>query len=340
MAALVSLLAFVSSTSVITYTLYLYFTVEFESILQERGLGDYLSQSIYNLLTERTLHEWMNDSSFTSEYRHLMLYLIPGISQEQLEAYIDRLPPRHRNNLRRHGLGHLFGEAFMRAIMGNERYQIHVENQARPSEFLLPAPNSPLAVSRMLFDDSDDERSDLGLQITTDDMIDETVMASRAIHVAPQYDLRSGDEPLARIVQVATPAQDLQREQEEESTILVDAFATMSLSLVNQTLSSATSTAASIIEYISPIVIGSGLTVTSISVGVGLFGVWFGIYQPRRVVPSSPHFPSSRTLIGSTVVGGASAALMYLVRSGVRSMIRSNRPKQIAKIGDDDHISK
>jgi hypothetical protein len=324
----------------ITYTLYLYFNAEFERILQERGLGDYLSQSIYNLLTERTLHEWMNDSSFTSEYRHLMLYLIPGISREQLETYVERLPTRQRNNLRRHGLGHLFGEAFMRVIMGNERYQIHVESQARPSEFLLPAINSPLAISHMLFDDSDDERSDLGLQVTADDMVDDTVMASRAIHIVPQYDLHSREEPSARIVQVTTPAQDIQREQEEESTVLADAFATMSLSLINQSLFTLTSTSASIIEYISPIVIGSGLTVTSISVGIGLFGVWLGIYQPRRDVPSSPPFPSSRTLMGSTVIGGASAAFMYFVRSGVRSMIRDNRPKQIAEIEDDDHISK
>ena len=338
-AVLVSLFVFVSSTSFIIYNIFLYGSVQFEQIVQGRGFGDYLSEYMYNQLTELTLHEWLQDSSFTLEYRHLMLYFIPGVSPDQLELYIDRLPTRHRSNLRRHGLGHFLGDAFMRMIMGDDRYGIHLENQARPAELILPAVSS-LSVSRLLFDDSEDENSDIGLPITAEDLVDASPVSSQVIDCASEVQSSSRQEPITRSDQINSPAEELQREQEEESIILADAFTTMSLTYTNQTVASISGVASSMIEYFSPIVIGSGLTVTSISVGIGMFGVWSRAYYPGHVRQSSPYFPSSRTLLGTAIVGGASVAVAYFFRSRIRGMIRSQRSNQI-QIGDvDDDVSK
>ena len=333
--ALVSLFIFVSSTYLITYNIILYGSVQFELIVQGRGFGDYLSEYMYNQLTELTLHEWLQDGSFTLEHRHLMLYFIPGISPEQLETYIDRLPARHRSNLRRHGLGHFLGDAFMRITMGDDRYQIYLENQARPAELILPTVSSLIA-SRLLFDDSDDEDSDIGMSITADELIVEAPISSQVIDCVSVVQSSSRQEPTTRSIQINTPAEDLQREQEEESNILADAFTTMSQTYTNQTVTSMTGVASSMIEYFSPIVIGSGLTVSSISVGIGMFGVWSRAYYPGRARQSSPHFPSSRTLIGSTIAGGASVAFAYFFRCGIRSMIHRQRSKQIKieEVGD------
>ena len=71
------------------------------------GLVRYLPESIRIMLTETTLHEFMADTAFFMEYRYLLLYFVPGLSPDQLMAYIGRLPARHREALLRPGLGRL-----------------------------------------------------------------------------------------------------------------------------------------------------------------------------------------------------------------------------------------
>ena len=71
------------------------------------GLVRYLPESIRIMLAETTLHEFMADTAFFMEYRYLLLYFVPGLSPDQLMAYIGRLPARHREALLRPGLGRL-----------------------------------------------------------------------------------------------------------------------------------------------------------------------------------------------------------------------------------------
>jgi len=338
LAAILFLLAFVASAMLSSYSLFQYLVAEVNRTVQGRGFGHFISDSMYNQLTELTLHEWMQDSSFTREYRHLMLYFVPGITPEQLDMYIDRLPPRHRDNLRRHGLGHLVGESFMRFLMGDERYRFHLEHNSaiRPSELvLLPPPpttsnNSTLSISRLLFvEDSEDEHSDLGLQLTSEDMVDESIMVSSILQQTP------GESPITMAPSpfVTSPLSDdvqLLQEQEQEAIILADAFYSMSQTYLRQTMSSMTVASVSFIEYISPIVIGSGLTVTVFSAattaavaGIGLFGGWFG---------NGPSSQRTGLVVGSSTMmfGGASVSLMYLVRSAVRSCANTSN-KSIKK---------
>jgi len=78
------------------------------------GLLRYLPDSLRVLLTETSIHQWMVEGTFWMEYRHLMLYVIPGIEPEQLMTFINRLPPRHRDVLLQPGLGRLLPPSTMR----------------------------------------------------------------------------------------------------------------------------------------------------------------------------------------------------------------------------------
>lgn len=78
------------------------------------GLLRYLPESLRVLLTETSLHQWMVEGTFVLEYRHLLLYLIPGIEEDQLMEFINRLPPRHRDVLLQPGLGRLIPPSAMR----------------------------------------------------------------------------------------------------------------------------------------------------------------------------------------------------------------------------------
>ena len=78
------------------------------------GLLRYLPESLRVLLTETSIHQWMVEGTFVMEYRHLLLYLIPGIEEDQLMEFINRLPPRHRDVLLQPGLGRLIPPSAMR----------------------------------------------------------------------------------------------------------------------------------------------------------------------------------------------------------------------------------
>ena len=88
-----------------------------EHILNGQGLAPYLPESIRRQLVDTSLHEYMSDDAFGKEYGYLLLYFIPGIGP--LEPYLNRLVPRHQQLLQRRGLGHVFGPAFMRWIVGD-----------------------------------------------------------------------------------------------------------------------------------------------------------------------------------------------------------------------------
>ena len=122
-AAMVAFSVFVSSMGVLTLAIPEAVRDGYRNLVTGRGIGDSLPSWLYQLLAEETLHDWMRDPTFALEMRHLLLYMLPGISNERLEAYVDRLAPRHREALRRPGLGQFMGNEFMRIIMGDQRFQ-------------------------------------------------------------------------------------------------------------------------------------------------------------------------------------------------------------------------
>ena len=122
-AALAASMVLLMVMAMFFYTLYQMLQWEYQRLVQGRGIGDYLPSSIYEQLTQTTVHDFMSDTrnSYVNENAYLMLYMIPGLTPEQINEYVGRLSPRHQELLHRHGLGYVLGNSFMRLIMGDER---------------------------------------------------------------------------------------------------------------------------------------------------------------------------------------------------------------------------
>ena len=142
-ALLLSMILFGTVSSVFFYQLADVLRWEFHrSVLEGRGIGDYLPQGLYELLTSTSLHDFLGDPdgifAASEHIPYFMLYLIPGLTPEQLDQYVGRLSPTHQRLLRsEQGLlgfyynrnNHRNADAdngnrdstLMRVIMGDER---------------------------------------------------------------------------------------------------------------------------------------------------------------------------------------------------------------------------
>ena len=85
----------VSSTSMLFYTVHAYAMYILND--GEGALFDYLPESLQNYLNNTSLHEAMTDDSSFLENRWYLLYFIPGLTPEQINALVARLPQRHRD---------------------------------------------------------------------------------------------------------------------------------------------------------------------------------------------------------------------------------------------------
>jgi hypothetical protein len=219
-----------------------------DTILQGRGLGQYLPSGLQHLLTEETLHEWMTDPSFGLEYRHLLVYFLP-LAPDQRDAYIANFAPRHREALRRPGgWGYvLFGNQGMRLLLGRERWeQQNQQQQQRPAAQLpsatpaatevtpsvLPPPSSSQRPRRLLLLDDDSASSSLGLDVSPDDMAGGIESESQAATVAQRLGLGSTTTPedAPSSTNVPSPQGDEVEEAlqnsyyDQEGQVLMDAF--------------------------------------------------------------------------------------------------------------------
>jgi hypothetical protein len=122
---LLSMLVFLAVVVCFFYKLYQLLLWEYHRLARGRGIGDYLPSSIYEQLTQTSVHDFMSDTrnSYVNENAYLMLYMIPGLTHHQINEYVGRLSPRHQEFLHRQGLGFVLGNGFMRLIMGDERLQ-------------------------------------------------------------------------------------------------------------------------------------------------------------------------------------------------------------------------
>ena len=184
--------------------------------------------------------------------------------------------------------------------MGESRWTPSIENTSR----------------RLLFD-SDDENSSVGLDVTNltgdeDQARFSGSVQSREIVVAS----RSAD----------TSAEE-QRLIDEEGVILTDAVSTAAVAYSYWAADILTGYTLQAVDYASSIAIGTGISLTSGAIGIGLWGWWLGVYHPTRISAPSLHFPPSRTLMSTAIFGSASASLMLLLRCAVRWSIKKERLK-------------
>ena len=97
--ALISLCIMMVSTILLVQGGIEYIQLQYQ--LNPRLIYDMLPSSLQSYLTSTTLHEWMTstEGSPYMEYRYLLLYFIPGLTEPQLQRLLLRLPPRHRDLL-------------------------------------------------------------------------------------------------------------------------------------------------------------------------------------------------------------------------------------------------
>lgn len=350
--ALAALLCFAASTLALFYMAYRIVLLELQNILQGRGIGDYLPSSIYQQLTTTSVHEWMMDSAFFMENRYLLLYFIPGVSQEQLDSYLERLPARHQYVLTRPGLGQFLGSDFMRVIMGTSRYNNLLLEDAREEEII----QHDAGGARRLFEAEQEEVNGGAAAGGADDDLDSVFSLDLSegdlgmmVDEPPQQQQQQA--PMARSINVPSsnsqqqqeqqvvvaaphplslgpeniPEEELEQEYNEESDILTEAVAAMTTSYSTMITNAATGYAVQAVDSISPYIIGLSATVTLGTMSIGVWGWWTGVYHPSRTSLPPPHFPSSRTLVSTALFGGVSAGAMLLVRTAARSVIQSDR---------------
>ena len=94
--AFTALCAFTVSISMLLYTSYTYLTYLIQ--IGDLNILSLLPQSMRDQLLHRSIHEILTDSSdsMMDRYSFLLLYFIPGLSPEQIQRMVNRLPPEQR----------------------------------------------------------------------------------------------------------------------------------------------------------------------------------------------------------------------------------------------------
>jgi hypothetical protein len=333
----------------VLYTLYQRALLEYQTVVTGRGLGDYLPERWYDQLANESFHDWMVNGTFVQDNQHFALYFIPGLTNDQLEAYVDRLLPRHQRELRRPGLGNLFGPQFMRLLVGDSRLQ-HPEHQMQrsivPRRLELEHHTTPTTenhhhhstttttithstpggddASRL--GDDDDPASQY---VRSWGMEPENTAATTTSvdnhHTAPVSAARAMEVDASASV---GPDDDDDDDEEEEdlainASVVVDALLGGIDAYYNMTYDMVRGYTLGTVTWLTRGFLRTSLTVGVASVGLGALGIWTGVYEPPRSF-SMPRMnmniniprvslPSQSVLLSSTLASTATAGMMLLL---------------------------
>ena len=294
--ALVALGLFLSSLALTVYTLQQAVVQEFQTAIQTTGVGRYLLPTwLYDMLTQQSLHEFMTDPSFALEYRHLLLYFLPGISPERLHTYLQQLAPHHIQGLYRPGgVGHLvLGPTWMRILVGEEGMPTNQQQQQQQrigsnnsnnddTVGLLPLPNNATPTRLLLNDSSNNNNNNNNNHIKADaDTENESVsIDSSAASTTPSPNNNIVATPLPPSPGRAPIPSELQDAYNQEERVLTNALSDTAYSAVWQP---AVSYLAYLLRrYARPVtqrIVWYGFGLSFVSSSVGLLG---------RYTPPSP----------------------------------------------------
>jgi hypothetical protein len=337
------MLVVLSTFMALFYKLYERALVEYQIILQGQGFGQFLPDSIYDQLVNMSFHEWMVEGTFVQEWSFLMLYMMPGITREQIEAYIDRLIPRHRQLVRRRGLGYFLGETFMRHIVGDRNNMIirPISDQAVSSS----PEAAPVVVPRRLTlenEQEEDEASELdpndadqyarflgfGTNETTTPRFSESDTPAGTNMTTSTVATSEDDETTSDNQAGANPEKNNNNERNDdlagEFSLVTDAFFTSLTYYYGMAYDMALNSMSSISRSY---LFRASLAVTVASLGVGAFGIYSGTYSPRDFSRSfqdftrsfqqgfggvRPSYPSPSILLSSALASGGTATIMLM----------------------------
>jgi hypothetical protein len=314
------------STGLMVQTLHTTFRQWYRDVvILGSGLGAFIPESLLAMLTQTTLHEMLTDETLILEYRHLLLYFLP-LSNEQLNIMLQRLAPQHRQRLyRRGGIGQMMlGESFMRILLGNAHYDQWrqlaqepsngIDNIPRESAVVLPTAVPAMPTQTFLL--SDDDGSDLGLDVSSEDLIGgEQALAERLGLVdarpSPVFNVDAADviedrPPEEVVTTVSRDAydenDDVNRYNDQEFQVLVDSMIEAMYGFVLNPMQVYVASA-----YILPAMLrlsrqslGMGITLLTFSTGnfIGLwtwsYAIMFNLFESTRSrVTMIPRLPSS-----------------------------------------------
>jgi len=346
-ALLLSMILFGSVSSTFLYQLSTIMRWEFHrSILEGRGIGDYLPQSIYDLLTSTSVHDFLSDPDgifgASEHLPYLMLYLIPGLTQEQLDQYVNRLSPTHQRLLRNEQgmLGFLLNRnnhrfenpsddnqdsTIMRFIIGDERIREWRRRQGgqqrHPSNITprrlelpptIPEENPPQPSSRIpetetrenARPESAPEHLSTGIPSTVAAVVDST-----AIPPAPLSSTRdsSPQSPTTR------PNQTRRNSERSISVtydmVLVDAIGSAMSNIVGDATNSVRERAQETFrQTLATPIYRVSLGVTALGLGVGAYGLSNGTYDLQSFVRPIGQLISNvmGSLLGTGIGSGSS----------------------------------
>lgn len=344
-ALLLSMILFGGVSSAFLYQLANVMQWEFHrSILEGRGIGDYLPENIYQLLTSSSIHDILSDPNgilAPSEHLYLMLYLIPGLTPEQINHHIDRLDPSHQRLLRSHQglLGFLTNRnntsgdsnqnsMFMRFIMGDQRLrewrQHQIPSQHSPRQLDLPPTIPEEEAPTRTEDDDSSGPADIPATVAA-------VVGTEAVPNPPPQATPAVDNSI--------PAD--QRPSAISDSVLFDAVSDAVANFVSDTTNSVRERVHETFEEtLAGPIYRVSLGVAVLGLGVGTLGLANGTYDVQSLVrpigqfvtslfgggggsggssPSSGPWvrlsltmPSGSVLVGSTIASGTTAVVLGL----------------------------
>jgi len=282
------------------YRLFQMMQRDYQTALRGRGLGDLLPESWYDQLVNVSFHDFMTDGTFARENQHFLLYFIPGVSVERLNAYVERLVPRHRRALQRPGLGNFLGEGFMRHIIGEEGL---AERQEVTTRRLVPRrlelePVNEDAASRLGDDDEDDAR--LWGNITSE---------TEAVEAATRAAVIEADQ----FSHVDSDSEENEEDLDSDEAVVIDAAISGAMTYFNWALDVTRQSVSSSIIRSASRAVQAMMGLGAFGAGVGLFGIWAGFWTTQDLrLPRQMPRQASTIFMSSTIASGATAGLFVL----------------------------
>lgn len=341
--ALVALTVAMGAMMLLVFQSYQFALQAYADAINGRGIGDYLPRWVFNMLVEDSIHDQLTDDNFPLDLRPMALYFFPGLTPTQIDGYVDRLPARHRDFLRRPGAGHVLGDEFMQLILGRERYpeippsenntSALVESTAGSSDGaagVLPPPSS--GVRRLDWGDDDSSaESDFELQGTSRHFIgglsaNRVGRLTRTLGLSSNNSGNNGDRsasspppstnqspPQAIVATPAAPTNNNDDDADYELQILTEAFFQGMNSFVLTPVLYLTSQAAG---RVADMISTPSVSMTIFSGSVGLFGLWRGLWGRSGLRANTGLH--DRDVWATAVLGGGVAGVLLFVRANSR----------------------
>jgi len=271
----------------------------------------------------------------------LALYMIPGLTQEQLNQYVQRLAPERQQFLNRPGLGYLLGERFMRAVVGEQQWRRHAIESSIP-RVVQPQPQPPFNQQRPLQItaennnpvrrlDFDSDSESLASQSPMDRLVAFPAMNNNpgnpmnlATPLTP-VDVSNSDD------NSGTSEERRQRQLDEEGDVILSAVFTAWWSGVSWLAGEAGEAVyEAIVEPFSSLVSVAGIGVSVLSLGMGMWGLSTGLYHRPQIrgtntFQASSLLPSSQVLVSTALFGGVTAGVILYARTTMRNAVNAHK---------------